>query len=201
MSKQYFENNPELEHQIRNWDFTLLGNKIKFQTDSGVFSRSTVDFGSRTLIDAVDYSALTDGKILDLGCGYGPIGLSIAKAYPNKEIIMSDVNLRAIELVKKNADINNIKNIEVLESSVYDNISQKFAAILTNPPIRAGKDIVSAMVKNGVDHLLPGGSIWVVIQKKQGAPSIKKLMEEIYGNVEVVTKNKGYYILKSLSEK
>lgn len=201
MSKQYFENNPELEHQIRNWDFTLLGNKIKFQTDSGVFSRSTVDFGSRTLIDAVTYNALIDGPILDLGCGYGPIGLSIAKAYSNKEIVMSDVNLRAIELVKKNADINDIKNIEVLESSVYDNISQKFAAILTNPPIRAGKDIVSAMVKDGVDHLLPGGSIWVVIQKKQGAPSIRKLMEETYGNVEVVTKNKGYYILKSLSDK
>lgn len=200
MSKQYFENNPELEHQLKDWDFTLLGNKLKFQTDSGVFSRNTVDFGSRTLIDAVDYNNLVSGPILDLGCGYGPIGLSIAKKYPDKKITMSDVNLRAIELVKKNANLNSINNVEVLESSVYEKISDSYAAILTNPPIRAGKEIVMSMVKEGKNHLLKDGSIWVVIQKKQGAPSVKKAMEEIYGNVEIVTKNKGYYILKSVCE-
>lgn len=201
MSKQYFENNPDLEHQIKHWDFTLLGNKLKFETDSGVFSRNTVDFGSRTLIDSVDFDEMISGEILDLGCGYGPIGLSIAKKYPEKNIMMSDVNLRAIQLVKNNAQLNGIENYRVIESSVYENINTKFASILTNPPIRAGKEIVSKMVVEGKDFLLDNGSIWVVIQKKQGAPSIKKMMEEVYGNVEIVKKNKGYYILKSVNYK
>lgn len=197
MAEQYFETNPNSEHNIKEWKFTLLDNELKFQSDNGVFSKNTVDFGSRVLISAFDEPVIPEGEILDLGCGYGPIGLSIAKKFPDRQITMSDVNERALELAKTNAELNDIENIEIIESSVYDKISKKFAAILTNPPIRAGKEIVSAMVSDASKHLIDGGSIWVVIQKKQGAPSVKKLMQETFNNVEVVKKDKGYYILKA----
>ncbi|MDO1604444.1 class I SAM-dependent methyltransferase [Lactobacillus sp. YT155] len=197
MAEQYFETNPNSEHNIKEWKFTLLDNELKFQSDNGVFSKNTVDFGSRVLISAFDESVIPEGEILDLGCGYGPIGLSIAKKFPDRQITMSDVNERALELAKTNAELNDIENVEIIESSVYDKISKKFAAILTNPPIRAGKEIVSAMVSDASKHLIDGGSIWVVIQKKQGAPSVKKLMQETFNNVEVVKKDKGYYILKA----
>ncbi|GKQ42162.1 methyltransferase [Companilactobacillus sp. RD055328] len=200
MPEQYFESNPNSEHNLQDWKFTLLGNELIFQTDNGVFSKTTVDYGSRVLIDTFNESDAPEGDILDLGCGYGPIGLSLAKVYSNRQITMSDVNNRALELAQKNAKLNDINNVTCLESSVYEKINDKFAAILTNPPIRAGKNIVSEMISKAKTHLISGGSLWVVIQKKQGAPSAKKLMEETFGNAEIIKKDKGYYILKAINE-
>lgn len=200
MSEQYFESNPNSEHNLQDWKFTLLDNELLFQTDNGVFSKTTVDYGSRVLIDTFDEGSAPDGDILDLGCGYGPIGIALAKAYSNRSVMMSDVNKRALDLAQKNAKLNNVTNINSVESSVYDAITDKYAAILTNPPIRAGKNIVSEMIEKAKNHLLDQGTLWVVIQKKQGAPSAKKLMQETFGNAEIVKKDKGYYILKAINE-
>lgn len=196
MADHYFTNQPNSKNDKKVFSFTLRGNELKFQSDAGVFSRNEVDFGSRVLIETFTFPVI-EGTILDVGCGYGPIGLSIAKVDPNRLVEMVDVNLRAIELAKENAKANNIENVKIYESSIYENVTGKYAAILTNPPIRAGKSVVHTILKEAHEKLLPGGELWVVIQKKQGAPSALELLKELFDEVDVVKKEKGYYIIKS----
>lgn len=197
MANQYFENSTDLGHELKNFNFTLRGNNLSFTSDSGVFSRQTIDFGSRVLIESINFDEIPEGNILDVGCGYGPIGLSLAKEQNYRQVVMADVNLRALDLARENAKANNIKNVDILESDVYENIKDKYALIVSNPPVRAGKKVVTDILKNSIEHLDSNGELWIVLQKKQGAPSAKKLMKETFGNVEVVTRDKGYYILKS----
>ncbi|WP_143467895.1 class I SAM-dependent methyltransferase, partial [Lactobacillus sp. UMNPBX19] len=137
------------------------------------------------------------GKILDLGAGYGPVAISLAKVMPEREFVAAEINARAVELVARNAEQNHVaQQISVRQSDRYEQVSGKFAAILTNPPVRAGKQIVTDMIAGAVDHLVDGGTLTVVLQKKQGAPSAKKLMAELFGNVQTIAKDKGYYILE-----
>ncbi|KQL52113.1 16S rRNA methyltransferase [Heyndrickxia shackletonii] len=197
MSEHYYSRNPEVESKPVYWNFTLRGNLFRFKTDQGVFSKSEVDFGSRLLIENFAMPEI-QGPILDVGCGYGPIGLSIAKSEPDCLVHMVDVNQRAIELARENASSNQIPNVEIYESDRFENVSeQNFSAIVTNPPIRAGKKIVHEILTKSYEYLLSKGELWVVIQKKQGAPSAKEKMSEIFDEVEVVCKDKGYYILKA----
>lgn len=197
MSAHYYTNKPETAHDRKTWTYPLLGKTYQFITDSNVFSRDTVDFGSRVLIDAFFDEDLPEGAILDVGCGYGPIGLSLADS-TNRLVHMVDVNERAMELAKENAALNHVENIQVYESSVYDSVEKNdFAAIVSNPPIRAGKKVVHGIIEGAKEHLQPNGTLTIVIQKKQGAPSAKKKMEEVFGQVETVTSSKGYYIFKS----
>lgn len=198
MSEHYYSQKPQVESKPRKWQFSLLGHSFTFETDAGVFSKSEVDFGSRVLIESFVMPEI-DGIILDIGCGYGPIGLSMAKQYPNRTVYMVDVNERAIQLAKKNAEINGIQNVRILKSDGVSNVEEglQVAAVLTNPPIRAGKDIVFKIYDDAYDVLKSGGELWVVIQKKQGAPSTVKRLEEIFKSVEIVEKEKGYWIIKA----
>ena len=198
MSDHYYSNKPQTESKPRQWKFTLLGTSFTFETDAGVFSKSEVDFGSRVLIDAFKIPEV-DGVLLDVGCGYGPIGLSIAKANPNREVLMMDVNTRALSLAEKNAQLNGIQNVRIFESDGLDAVEKntQAAAILTNPPIRAGKNTVFKFYDGAYDVLVDGGELWVVIQKKQGAPSTVSHLEEKFSVVEVVEKKKGYWIVKA----
>ncbi|PLR96358.1 class I SAM-dependent methyltransferase [Bacillus sp. T33-2] len=197
MSEHYYSRSPETASDPVYWDFTLRGNKFRFKTDSGVFSKKEVDFGSRLLIDTFELPE-NHGRILDVGCGYGPIGLSIAKAYPDTFVHMVDVNERALSLAKENAQLNNIQNVHVYESDRLTGVSEKeFMAIVTNPPIRAGKKVVHEIFEQSSHHLLPGGELWVVIQKKQGAPSAIDKLNGLFGQVDVVEKKKGYFIIKA----
>lgn len=165
------------------------------------FPKNTVDYGSRALLDAVDLSETPAGPILDMGCGYGPIGMTLAKLAPERQIDMVDVNERALGLAQKNCDLNQIQNVAIFESAEYQNVTAQYAAILTNPPIRAGKAVVQNILKGAYDHLLTDGELDVVIQKKQGAPSAKQLMADTFGNVQIIHKDKGYYILQSIKLK
>ena len=192
----YYTNNIDAESNEQKIEYVLKGNSFKFITDIGVFSKSGIDFGSRLLIESFVESEI-EGDILDVGCGYGPIGLSLAKTYDNKKINMVDVNLRAIELSRKNAELNEISNVEIYQSFCYDEVDGKFASVLSNPPIRAGKDVVHKIIEEAKNHLLENGELWIVIQKKQGAPSAQKKMIDVYGNCEVIEKKKGYFILMS----
>ncbi|SOB40798.1 class I SAM-dependent methyltransferase [Latilactobacillus sakei] len=201
MTDYYYSKNPEVEHAEKNWTFELRGFNFKFTTDNGVFSKNTVDYGSRALLDAVDLSETPAGPILDMGCGYGPIGMTLAKLAPERQIDMVDVNERALGLAQKNCDLNQIQNVAIFESAEYQNVTVQYAAILTNPPIRAGKAVVQNILKGAYDHLLPDGELDVVIQKKQGAPSAKQLMADTFGNVQIIHKDKGYYILQSIKLK
>lgn len=138
------------------------------------------------------------GQVLDVGCGYGPIGLSIAKEFNDRIVHMVDVNERALELAKENASINHITNINIYESDRLVNVKgDQFAAILTNPPIRAGKQTVHDIFEQSHEHLVPNGELWVVIQKKQGAPSTLEKLKTLFSDVETVDKSKGYFIIKA----
>ena len=197
MSDHYYSNKPQTESKPRQWKFTLLGFEFKFETDAGVFSKSEVDFGSRVLIDAFEMPEV-EGDVLDVGCGYGPIGLSIAKANPERFVHMLDVNTRALQLAEKNASVNGVQNVRIFESDGLSNVGDvEVAAILTNPPIRAGKETVFRFYDGAYEKLISGGELWVVIQKKQGAPSSVSHLEEMFSEVDVVEKKKGYWIIRA----
>jgi 16S rRNA (guanine1207-N2)-methyltransferase len=196
MSEHYYSNAPSSRSEKREWKFSLKGNEFVFASDAGVFSKKEVDFGSRLLIENF-LPAEVEGAVLDVGCGYGPIGLSLAKCYQDRMIEMVDVNERAMELAKENAVKNNVSNVSIYKSDVYENVTKQYASILSNPPIRAGKQVVHAILEGAFERLVSGGELWIVIQKKQGAPSALEKLEALFSEVEVVVKKKGYYIIKS----
>ncbi|MED3573551.1 class I SAM-dependent methyltransferase [Cytobacillus praedii] len=197
MSEHYYSKTQNVESDPKFWSFTLNNYSFRFKTDNGVFSKKEVDFGSRLLIETFTEPAIK-GNILDVGCGYGPIGLSVAKQMKDRHVHMIDVNERALSLAGENAKLNEIENVCIYESDRLVNVKgNRFAAILTNPPIRAGKKVVHDIFEQSFDCLLPGGELWVVIQKKQGAPSAIEKMSEMYGEVETVAKKKGYFIIKA----
>lgn len=198
MTDHYYTKKPSTKSEQETWSFTLREKEFHFTTDTGVFSKGVVDFGSRLLIDIFELPEVA-GNILDVGCGYGPIGLALASAYPERTVEMVDVNERALGLAKHNAHNNRIENVSVYPSSIYEGVEGKgrFAAIVTNPPIRAGKQVVHQILAEAYDYLAEGGVLVAVIQKKQGAPSAQKKMEEVFGNAEIVERDKGYWILQS----
>lgn len=200
MSNHYYTKNPETESKEASWTFPLRGREFRFISDSGVFSKKTVDFGSRLLIETFRLNEEVAGDILDVGCGYGPMGLALAYAYPARLVEMVDVNERAMSLARRNAEANNIRNVKVYESNTYDQVPEErqFAAIVSNPPIRAGKQVVHRILSEARVHLLPGGTLTVVIQKKQGAPSAEQKMLDVFGNVAVIARDKGYWIIQSV---
>jgi 16S rRNA (guanine1207-N2)-methyltransferase len=196
--EHYYSRTQKVESDPKFWDYTLKNNHFRFKTDNGVFSKKEVDFGSRLLIEAFEMPDV-NGSVLDVGCGYGPIGLSIARTFPNRTVHMVDVNERALTLTKENAELNQISNVKVYESDRLSTVSEvEFAAVLTNPPIRAGKKVVHEIFEQSYHHLVPNGELWVVIQKKQGAPSAVEKLNEIFSEVEIVEKDKGYFIIKAI---
>ncbi len=197
MSEHYYSRTQKVESDPKFWDFTLKNNQFRFKTDNGVFSKREVDFGSRLLIESFEMPD-TEGLLLDVGCGYGPIGLSLAKYYQDRMIHMVDVNGRAIELAKENAELNRIQNVKVYESDRLLSVKENtFAAILTNPPIRAGKKTVHDIFEQSFEHLASQGELWVVIQKKQGAPSAIEKLNNLFNHVETIDKSKGYFVIKA----
>ena len=191
-TNMYYEENPDSAHDIHELKVTLLGQHFSFLTDSGVFSKKMIDYGSQVLLNAVSFEA---GKtLLDLGCGYGPLGIALAKVQGVKPT-MVDVNNRALDLARKNAEKNGI-SATIFQSNVYEQVEGIFDYIITNPPIRAGKQIVHEMIGESITHL----SLTLVIQKKQGAPSAKAKMEDVFGNATILKRDKGYYILQSIKE-
>jgi 16S rRNA (guanine1207-N2)-methyltransferase len=198
MSEHYYSRTQKVDSDPLYWDYTLRSTLFRFKTDNGVFSKREVDFGSRLLIESFIMPA-RDGFVLDVGCGYGPIGLSIARSFLDRTVHMIDVNQRAIDLAKENAALNRIQNVEVYESDRLLNVRElNFAAILTNPPIRAGKKVVHEIFEQSFQHLISGGELWVVIQKKQGAPSAIEKLKELFTDVVIIDKDKGYFIIKAI---
>ena len=196
MSKMYYAEDPDATHDIHELRVELLGQKMTFLTDAGVFSKKMVDFGSQLLLKCLE---VNQGEtVLDLGCGYGPLGLSLAKAY-GVQATMVDINNRALDLARQNAERNKVE-ATIFQSNIYEQVEGTFDHVISNPPIRAGKQVVHEIIEKSIDYLVDGGDLTIVIQKKQGAPSAKNKMEEVFGNCEVVKKDKGYYILRSVKE-
>ncbi|WP_010285023.1 class I SAM-dependent methyltransferase [Bacillus timonensis] len=198
MAEHYYTSKPTVASNQKIWSFVLKGNSFSFTSDSGVFSKNEVDFGTRLLVEEFKAPEVA-GPFLDVGCGYGPIGLALAKIHNERFVEMIDVNERAVELAKKNAETNKITNVEIHQSDLFTNVKkQGFAAILSNPPIRAGKKVVHHILEESYRYLLPGGELWVVIQKKQGAPSAIEKLEKVFEEVEIVERKKGYHIIRAI---
>ena len=196
MSKMYYAENPDAAHDIHELRVDLLGEKMTFLTDAGVFSKKMVDFGSQLLLKCLE---VNQGEtVLDVGCGYGPLGLSLAKAY-GVQATMVDINNRALDLARQNAERNKVE-ATIFQSNIYEQVEGKFDHVISNPPIRAGKQVVHEIIEKSKDVLEIGGDLTIVIQKKQGAPSAKSKMEDVFGNCDIVKKDKGYYILRSVKE-
>ncbi|CMU68152.1 TPA: class I SAM-dependent methyltransferase [Streptococcus pneumoniae] len=192
----YYAENPDAAHDIHELRVELLGQKMTFLTDAGVFSKKIVDFGSQLLLKCLE---VNQGEtVLDVGCGYGPLGLSLAKAY-GVQATMVDINTRALDLARRNAEKNNAK-ATIFQSNIYEQVEGHFDHVISNPPIRAGKQVVHEIIEKSKDFLETSGDLTIVIQKKQGAPSAKSKMEGVFGNCEILKKDKGYYILRSVKE-
>jgi 16S rRNA (guanine1207-N2)-methyltransferase len=194
----YYTSKPSSESQRKKWDVEILGQNFSFITDSGVFSKHQLDFGSEVLMRTAAQETYPEGNILDMGCGYGPVGIYLARTFSDRTIEMADVNERALALAEENARLNEVENVNIYASDLFVKVENKeFAAIISNPPIRAGKKVVHQILTDAYDHLQENGKLLIVIQKKQGAPSAKKKMEEVFGNVERINLEKGYWILAS----
>lgn len=197
MSDHYFSSKPSSRSSEYIIEAELLGNRLSFKTDNGVFSKSEVDFGSRLLVETVE---IQDGNsLLDMGCAYGVVGISLAKAHPLSKITMVEINERACELARENALRNQVdQHTVVYHGDGFAPIQDcAFDRILLNPPIRAGKGMIYSLFEEAGKHLYPDGSFWIVIRKQQGAESALKKLREVYSSVEVVMKKKGYWIIRA----
>lgn len=188
---QYFDN-IELKSELRKIDIRIFDMILSFYSDNGVFCKDRLDFGTRLLLENIDWNNVS-GRILDVGCGYGPIGI-IANKVTGSDITMCDVNKRALHLAEMNSKENKV-TANIVESNCYENIDSVFDTIITNPPIRAGKKIVYEILFGAKEHLVDDGTLYLVIHKDQGAKSLMKDLEEEY-NLEVLKKDKGFFVIK-----
>ena len=188
---QYFDN-VDLKSEIKKFEVRIFDLVLRFNSDNGVFCKEHLDYGTRLMLENIPWNEVS-GDILDMGCGYGPIGI-IANKMTGCNVTMCDVNKRAVHLAKMNLKENNV-DATVLISNCYENIEGIFNTIITNPPIRAGKKIVYEILFEAKNHLEENGNLFLVIHKDQGAKSLLNDLKDIY-NVEVLEKNKGFFVIK-----
>lgn len=187
----YFDKETNVKSNEITTRAEIGGDLYTFKTDNNVFSKKGLDFGTRTLLESIDIKSI-NGDVLDFGCGYGPIGIYIAKN-TNSNVDMVDINERALNLSRSNALLNGV-NVNIFSSDIYSNINKKYDYIITNPPIRVGKKILYDILIGAKEHLKENGHLIFVINKDQGAKSTMKDMENYY-NVKLVEKNKGFFII------
>ena len=196
VTEHYYTPNPMSEHHERLVRAAACGLTLEFVTDAGVFSKDGLDPGSRLLIETMPPLS---GRVLDLGCGWGPVGVFLARLNPEAHLALADVNRRALDLARRNLQMNGAR-AEVIESDGFSRIEGTFRHVATYPPIRAGKQVIYAMFDEAFERLEPGGTLSVVIRKQQGAPSALKHFEETFGNAEIAAKSAGYWIIRARKE-
>ena len=190
----YFTND-NIESNIKKILVKVRDKTFSFYTDNGVFSKRGLDFGSRSLIESI-LDLDIHGNVLDIGCGYGVIGIILSSFFHGNYDLV-DVNKRVIHLAKMNVSLNKVSGVNVFCSDVYSGVSKKYNFIVTNPPIRVGKEILYKFLFEAKDYLVSGGSLIFVINKDQGAKSVIKDLSLI-GNVSILKKNKGFFVIKCI---
>ncbi len=196
MSDHYYTENPTSAHDERHFALNLLGEDLTFTTDAGVFSRDGLDRGTRLLLEALP--ELT-GRVLDLGCGWGAVGVALGRKYPALDIVMTDINSRAVELARRNLAANGVR-AEVVQGDGFQSVTGDFDAVVTNPPIRAGKAVIYGLFAGARERLRPGGALYAVIRKQQGAPSALKYLRETYAGAEVIDRGAGFHVIRATVE-
>lgn len=197
MAEQYFEKRPESAHRPAEIPVAIRGHRFVFRTDAGVFSRGKLDRGTELLLEAL---VIGPGeKIMDLGCGYGAIGIVAARLSPTSAVVLTDVNERAVALARANLAANEIENAEIRLGPLYEPVEDmRFDHIVSNPPIRAGRGIVDRIVSEAPAHLLSGGKLWLVARTRQGADALRSRMAHAFGSAEIVKRGSGFKVLRSV---
>lgn len=191
----YFTNDENLKSEIKRVNAIIHSISYYFYTDNGVFSKGELDFGTELLLKTFEYNYPQEKTLLDMGCGCGPIGIYASKL--GFAVDMSDVNKRAIHLSKMSLKEQGL-NANVFESDAYENINNKYDYIVSNPPIRVGKEKLYEIIMGAKNHLKENGELWIVVRKQQGAESLIRDMKEVYNSAQVITKKKGFYIIKAM---
>ena len=203
MAQHYYSKEPVSASNERCIEYTIGSERFSFITDSGVFSISRVDHGTDILLNAIlkDHPAVP-GRILDIGCGYGPIGVVLGSIYPAAHVHMVDVNERAMDLARRNAQAAKLTDytVEPVDHllDLLNAPENAFQMVVTNPPIRAGKAVVYGIFAQAQEQLAPGGALYVVIRKNQGGPSAIKELERLFGSCTVIDRQSGFHILKAV---
>ena len=197
MNDHYYTRVPQSESKPVGCEYTYRGIPLFFQTDTGVFSRGEVDTGTRLLLEALPEEM--SGDVLDLGCGWGVIGISIARKWPETRVTMADVNTRALELSRENAKRNRAAVTCVESDGMAALAGQKFDAVVTNPPIRAGKQVIYRMFADAAAGLKPGGALYLVIRKQQGADSAMKYLQTVFDSVEKLDRSGGFWVIRAMN--
>ena len=197
--EHYYTVDPSVKSEKREIEYEIAGRQFKFISDNGVFSKNHVDIATSFLLKTI-YDEV-QGDILDVGCGYGVIGITLAKSEKVKSVTMLDINHRALELSRRNSIKNKVDSkVKVVESDGFQKISEGYDAIITNPPIRAGKSVIYQMYEDAKNHLKVGGALYIVINKKHGAPSTITFLHNLFGNCEVLDKKTGFNVIKCINE-
>lgn len=195
----YFINSEHNKSDYFSFTDYFLGEAFTFNSCADIFSKDVFDYGTTTLLKTIINNFNLTGTVLDVGCGYGIIGILLKKYFPLCNVKMLDINTNAVMLSKQNAT--NLKvEVEVFVSNLYDNVNFNVDHIVTNPPIKAGKDNLFNVVIGANKVLNNNGTITLVIKKKHGMESLKNKMNEVFGNVEILNRDKGYYILHSVKQ-
>lgn len=195
--EHYFTRKPKSKFRLGLLKTRLRGLEFEFLTATSTFSHRRIDPGTRLLIDSMILPE--EGTVLDLGCGYGPIGIVAAKLNPKALVYMTDVNKRALDLAGENAKRNDIRNVRIVEGTLYEPFSGLlFDVILCNPPITAGvKRVVAPLIQGAVEHLKMGGSLQLVVKMNKGGTNILNIIKESFSYWEVTARKGGYRVFKA----
>lgn len=195
MNDHYYSQQPTSESKPVAASFSYRGHDLTLMTDAGVFSRGELDNGTRILLNALPNKL--SGRILDLGCGWGPVGICVGLENPDADIVFSDVNERALGLTQKNAAQYHV-NGTFVQSDGFAAIEGEFDCVITNPPIRTGKQVIYQMFADAQQRLTQNGELYIVIRKQQGAESAKKYLQTLFPDVSVIDKSGGYWIIRCI---
>lgn len=198
MTQHYFSKKPTGKKEIQEFECQVEGKNFKFKTGSGVFSKCHIDDGAFVL--ATKSKIKENSNILDLGCGWGPVGIIIASLHPSVTVTLSDINERAVELAQINAKENINRPLKVVQSDGFESIKDNFDTILLNPPQTAGRQRCKELIRQSKDHLKKEGDLIIVARAKKGGKTLAEFMKTLFNNVETIARKKGFHLYQSINK-